>query len=178
MTNLRRMSTIGAALAMALMLGMIAPAQAQDTTNVEIETYVRASANLLKGIEDFDDSERAAVGALLAVDRAILNYEMLGVRPDERLIVRYHGQLEEFSPVYPEIGRPLIIGTCLDAHISYVSALARCQNEEKPRSEDECHEAWGPGGDAAICMMRALDDLEGKLLRVSERFPVPPLFEN
>lgn len=178
MTKLRRMSTMGAALATALMLGTIAPAQAQDTTIVEIETYVRASANLLKGIGDLDDSERAAVGALLAVDRAILNYEMLGVRTDERLIVRYHGQLEEFSPVYPEVGRPLIIDACLDAHISYASALARCENENPPRSEDECHEAWGPGGDAAICMMRALDDLEGMLLRMSERFPVPPPFEN
>lgn len=178
MAKLRKTSKTAAALATSLILGFIGPAQAQDTTIVEVEPYVRASANLLEGMEDLDESERAAVGALLAVDRVILNYEMLGVRTDERLLVRYHGQLEEFSPIYPEIGRPLMTEACFDSHVSYLRALMSCENEDSARSEEECHEAWGPGSEALICMMTAMDDLRGKLLRISDRLPVPAPFEN
>ena len=167
-------SIVGAAVAAALAFGTVVPADAQERANADIELYVQASENLLVGIEELSERQRNSIGALLAIDRVLTRYDILGARTEEGMFERYRGQLVAFSPGLAEFRPPLVpLDACMDSHVAYAMAVQSCENEDPPRGEDECFESWGPSSDVTQCMLRELKDVEERLLGFGDRFMEP-----
>jgi hypothetical protein len=140
----------------------------------ELDKLVKVSENLLAPLKAVNENQMAALVMLGFSVRLIL----LAGRPTANLDQRI---LEDFKVVIDDICPPLgevaiSKDPCFETSISYASALQQCQNEDPPRDEDECFEAWGPGAQAVMCTMRELEEMRGRLEDIFGRLKPPRPF--
>ena len=143
----------------------------------ELNKLAKVSGSLLEPLKDLDELQ---IAALVTFGHLIRIIQLAG-RPtmniDEGILNRLNGIIDG---ICPPLGRvELSRDPCFDASVSYASALQKCRDEDPPRDEDECFEAWGPGAQSVMCTMRELEEMKGQLgdifgrLRPPRPFPWP-----
>ncbi len=142
----------------------------QELAN-ELDKLVKVSRNLLEPLRKLHESQIAA----LVTFGHLMRIVQLAGRPsaniDEGTLDRLNGVIDE---ICPPLGRAGITkDPCFDASITYVSALKKCQEEDPPRDEDECFEAWGSGAQAVMCTMKALEEMKGQIGDILGRLKPP-----
>ncbi len=145
----------------------------QELAN-ELDKLVKVSRNLLEPLKNLDESQ---IAALVTFDHLMRIVQLAG-RPaaniDEEILNRLNGVINEICPPLARVG--IIKDPCFEASISYVSALKKCREEDPPRDEDECFEAWGPGTQAVMCTMRELEEMKGQIGDILGRLKPPSPF--
>ena len=147
---------------------------ARQLLSNELHKFVKASGNLLEPLKELNDTQVAALVTLGFSIRII----MLAGRAATNL---HKDILRDFKEVVDEICPPLgkvaiDQDPCFESTVSYVSALKSCEDEDPPRDEEECFEAWGPGAQAVMCIMKELEDMRAQLGDLFGRLKPPRPF--
>ncbi len=81
-----------------------------------------------------------------------------------RLAAIQHPIWELAPEVAMEFDAPGKSAACLDASVAYASAMARCQEDNPDKTEDQCHQENSSAAAAEVaCVVRQLDDLQALL---------------
>jgi len=138
----------------------------------ELDKFVKASRNLLEPLKGLNDTQIAALVTLGYSMRVIMLAGRPTAKVDKVILSRFKEVVDE---VCPPLGNVAISkDPCFEATVSYLSALKKC--EDDGRDEDECFEAWGPGGQAVMCTMKELENMRGQLADIFGRLKPPRPF--
>lgn len=120
--------------------------------------------------------EQATVVAILGY---LWQISALARRPqfaiDKNILRRFQDQ---FITICPQLPPDFVMGDpCFNAMVDYGVALAKCEGEN--RTEEECHESWGPLHDSLACAMAKIEELGERLKEMvqpggEEPWPPPP----
>lgn len=140
----------------------------------ELDEFVKASRNLLEPLKELNETQIAALVTLGFSIRVILLAGRPTANIDQGILAGFKEVVDE---ICPPLGKVAISkDPCFDATVSYVSALKKCKDEDPPRDEDECFEAWGPGAQAVMCTMKELEEMKGQLADIFGRLKPPRPF--
>lgn len=148
--------------------------EARSSLNKELKQLAKASGELLEPLKKLDDSQIASLAAFGQILNVLGTSRQHGLGLDKASLKSLTQSLIEICPPMQEF--ELSRGGCLDAEIAYVSALSRCRDEDPPKTEEECPEAWGYGGQAAMCHLDQLIEMKRNLGELWNRQKPPRPF--
>jgi len=143
--------------------------------NEKISGMVEATKELAGPLNTLNKNQIAAVTFLVLERDLLMHASRKSTMLDEDLLHKFKVAVESICPDFEpilEISR--FQDPCMEHEFAYVSALAKC--EEEGRKEEECHEAWGPGAAAVYCAMGIINDIQGLMTKIWERFGSPGPF--
>ncbi len=137
---------------------------ARKSLEESLNQVVGATSKLLEPLKGLSDEQRDAVVMLGLMMQGVALAKRPPAKMSEDILVQFK---EELDGICPPLGKVAISkDPCFEATVSYLSALKKCEDEG--RNEDECPDAWGPGGMAVMCTMKMLEEMKteiGALLR-------------
>lgn len=144
----------------------------------EMHRVVAASGAILEPLRTLNHEQQVAAVSLALIVQGVAAYQISRLAPDITVVAGFRRTLAEVSPLFGRMGDAVsVVMACMDESIAYASVLASCENEDPPRQEDECFEAWGPGGEEIQCLMRALQnlqrDINGLIGQLDPPRPIP-----
>jgi hypothetical protein len=133
--------------------------RARQSLEKSLIQVVDATGKLLEPLKALEDGQRDAVVML----GLLLQGMALAKRPPVRMRADIPARFkEELDAICPPLGTVAVSkDLCFEATVSYVSALATCENEGK--DEDGCPEAWGPGAQSVMCVMEAIEEMKAEI---------------
>lgn|GEM_PF-2311399 len=137
----------------------------------ELGKLEKVSRDLLEPLKTLDERQVVALVALVHFIRIVQLAGRPAAKIDEAVLTRLDGMIGE---IRPPLGKAQITkDPCLEATASYLSALQECREEDPPKDEDECPDAWGPAGQSLTCTMEALEEMKGQLIDMIGRLEPP-----
>ncbi len=141
--------------------------EAAQTARLQYDSLAQQVARSLafvgQPLRDLNDEQMASVAALLVMTRVAAQTERLA---GGALAESFWAEVPEICPPLPQVD--LQLGDCLDAHIAYASAMARCLDEGK--TEDQCdRETAGEMSATVICEMRKIEEMKEIIGRIPGR---------
>jgi hypothetical protein len=147
--------------------------EAAQTAQAEFDALAKQVAQSVAAVgqplRTLNEDQMASVAALLVMTRAVAQSEQLG---SSVLGEAVWGGLTGICPPLPE--GDLRLGSCMDEHIAYASAMARC--EEDGKTEQECdRETAGEMQATVMCEMGRIEELRQAIGRIpGRRWPPGP----
>jgi len=147
--------------------------KARKAIDESFDQLIKATPQLLKPLDDLSPMQKDAVAILGMLVQSI----GLAKRPHTKIS---DASMNVFKEVVDEICPPLGAITisedpCFNATVDYLTALKECQDEGK--DEEDCPDAWGPGGQAVMCAMEKIEEMKheigGLLGRQEPPSPIP-----
>ncbi|MFW9855004.1 MAG: hypothetical protein ACFFFG_08075 [Candidatus Thorarchaeota archaeon] len=145
--------------------------QARQKLANELDEFVKASRSLLEPLKELNETQIAAIVTLGYSMRVIFLAGRPTANLSQEILTDFKEVIDETCPPLGKVS--LAKDPCLEATISYVAALAKCEAEDPPRSEEECFEAWGAGAEAVMCTMKELEEMKERLADIFGRLRPP-----
>lgn len=125
----------------------------------ELDKFMQVSRNLLEPLKELNEYQIAALVTLAYSMRVIMLARRPATKIPEGILARFKEVVDEYCPPLRELA--ISKDPCLEATLSYIEALKKCQDEGL--TEDDCPDAWEHGGRAVMCTMKELEEMKGKL---------------
>ncbi|MCW4048417.1 MAG: hypothetical protein NWE89_01640 [Candidatus Bathyarchaeota archaeon] len=141
----------------------------------EIKAMVSATEAMVKPLKTLDKRQIAAVNLFILERDALMGALMEAGKLDAGLVREFSNAVVSICPDL----EPVVVGSrfadpCMDHHVAYATAMARC--EEDGKSEDECDDAIGPGAAAVMCEMDQLLEIKRVMEDLWIKIPEPRPF--
>ncbi len=146
---------------------------ARESLAESIVQIVTATPQLLKPLEGLSNEQKDAVAILGIMIQSIGLAKRPHTKISEAILTSFK---EEIDGICPPLGAIAISeDPCFSATVEYLSALKECEDEG--RDEEDCPDAWGPGGQAVMCAMDKIEEMKveigGLLGRQEPPKPIP-----
>jgi len=143
--------------------------EARKSLEKNLNQVIGATSKLLEPLKGLSDEQRDAVVMLGLLVDVIALAKRPTARLSEGILMQFK---EQVDGICPPLGKVAISkDPCFESTVSYLTALKKCDDEGK--SEDECPEAWGPGGAAVMCTMEKIETAKREIEVLLGR-QVPP----
>ena len=151
--------------------------KARQDINTEYKKFAKAAGQLLEPLKKIDDKQVAALATFGYLTRAIHLANRPSLSIDSGTLKQFTDLVDQICPPLGEVS--IAKDPCFEASVAYASALVSCRNDDPPRDEDECFEAWGNGAQAVMCAMQDIENMKGVIggflggIRPPQPFPWP-----
>ncbi len=134
-----------------------------------LNTLAEMTADILEPLKTLDDRQLQAVATVGSLARVLTFVQ----RPPHKVASGTFDRFKyEIDQVCPPLGQELVSpDPCFDSTVSYLSALKECEDDGE--TEEECEDAWGPGSQAVMHVMQAIDKVEHRIGLPGGRGPQP-----
>ncbi len=139
-------------------------AEARDKLAKEVERHIAVTKSVAEPLAKLNEEQVASTVALWYLAQGIALAHSPTVTLPEGIATRFKDEIGTVSPGLTRVvDASLIRFACSDEMVACVMALAGCENEDPPRSEEECFESWGPCAEQTMCLMRELEAMRGRI---------------
>ena len=133
--------------------------EARKSLEKNLSQVVGATSKLLEPLKGLSDEQRDAVVMLGLLVDVIALAKRPTTRLSEGVLMQFKEQVDGICPPLGEV--TISKDPCFESTVSYLTALKKCDDEGK--SEDECPDAWGPGGAAVMCTMEKIETVKHEI---------------
>jgi len=142
-------------------------AEARKKVKGQLEQLVEATGYLLEPLKSLNEEQIAAVVTLGYLIQGVKVANYTAIKIGEDIILRFEKELSKVSPSLSDLA--LDIGRitdrpCFDFEVAYLGALSKCEKEGQ--DEAHCPEAIEPGANLAICTMKYIEKLKGRIAEI------------
>ena len=138
--------------------------EARETLTAETDQLVKVTKHIAAPLKNLSEEQVASTVALWYLAQGIALAHSPTVTLPEGIATRFKDEIGTVSPGLTRVvDASSIRFACSDEMVACVMALAGCENEDPPRSEEECFESWGPCAEQTMCLMRELEAMRGRI---------------
>lgn len=138
--------------------------EAREKLEQQAAQMVKVTKHIAVPLKNLSEEQVASTVALWYLAQGIALAHSPTVTLPEGIATRFKDEIGTVSPGLTRVvDASSIPFACSDEMVACVMALAGCENEDPPRSEEECFESWGPCAEQTMCLMRELEAMRGRI---------------
>ena len=138
--------------------------EAREKLIKEVDRYIAVTENVASPLAKLNEDQIASIVALSYIARSVELVHSPNTRLARNTTIRFKDKLDSISSGLgrvTEVKSPIF--ACIEESIGCVTALASCDSEDPPRSEEECFESWGPCAEELSCVWGRLEAMKGRI---------------